>query len=95
MINEDVRACEVRCAHCAEAARIEFLLQRDGAAATRIWVRRTLAIYRRAVLDQRHFAHTAEYRRKFISSCLGFRRWLASNGGYGSSAGTASPESPV
>jgi len=78
----------------AEAARIEFLLQRDGAAATLGWVRRTLAIYRRAVLDRRHFAHIAEYRLKFVASCLEFRRWLAANGAYGS-RGTAPRRSPA
>ncbi len=94
MTNEDARAGRVRYARCAEASRIEFLLQRDGAAATLIWVRRTLAIYRRAVLDHRHFAHNTEYRREFIASCLDFRRWLAANGGYGSRS-TALPRSPA
>ncbi len=94
MTNEDTRSVEVRRAWCAEASRIEFLLQRDGAAATLIWVRRTLAIYRRAVLNRRHFAHIAEYRVKFIVSCLSFRRWLAANGGY-MSRDTASPYSPL
>jgi hypothetical protein len=96
MKNESARDGGVRCAQCAEASRIEFLLQRDGAAATLIWVRRILAIYRRSVLDRRHFAHTTEYRRKFVasSSYLAFRRWLVANGGYGS-RGTAPPHSPV
>jgi len=92
--NEDTRAGGIRCARCVEASRIEFLLQRDGPAATLIWVRRTLAIYRRSVLDSRHFAHTAEYRLKFVASCMEFRRWLAANGGY-ESRGTASSRSPV
>ncbi len=83
MANEDVRAGEGRYARCIEAARIEFLLERDGAAATLAWVRRTLMIYRRAVLDRRHFAHATEYRHMFVASCLSFRRWLAANGGYG------------
>lgn len=94
MTNEGARAGGVRCARCAEASRIEFLLQRDGAAATLIWVRRTLAIYRRSLLDRRHFAHIAEYRLKFVASCLEFRRWLVANGGYGGQ-GTASSHSPV
>ena len=72
MTNEDVRADGGRHVRCVEASRVEFLLQRDGAAATQIWVRRTLAIYRRSALDRRHFAHTAEYRRKFVVSYLGF-----------------------
>ncbi len=80
----DFKALEtpIECDNC-ETSRIEFLLQRDGAAATRIWVRCTLAIYLRSVLNRRHFAHTNEYRRKFVASCLSFRSWLASNGGYG------------
>jgi hypothetical protein len=67
-----------------EKSRVEFLLQRDGAAVTVVWVRRTLAIYRRAVLDRRHFAHTSQYRLEFIVSCLEFRRWLIANDNYGS-----------
>jgi hypothetical protein len=94
MIIGDVRAAGVRCARRAETSRIEFLLQRDGAAATLLWVRRTLAIYRRSVLDRRHFAHTAEYRLKFVASFLEFRRWLVANGAYGS-RGAASPHSSV
>jgi hypothetical protein len=94
MTNEDVRAGGGQRARCAEASRIEFLLQRDGPDTTQIWVRRTLAIYRRSVLDRKHFAHTAQYRRKFVVSYLGFRHWLASNSGYGS-RGTASPHYPV
>ena len=94
MANEDVRAGGERCVRCAEASRIEFLLQRDGLAATRIWVLRTLAIYRRSVLDRGHFAHTAYYRRKFIVSYLGFRRWLVSNRGY-ESRRTTPPHPPV
>ena len=94
MVNEDARAGGIRCARRVEASRIEFLLQRDGEAATLICVRRTLAIYRRTVLDRRHFAHTAEYRLKFVASYLEFRRWLVANGVYGS-RGTASLHSPV
>lgn len=62
-----------------EAARIAFLLERDGDAATLVWVKRTLGIYRRAVLDPGHFASTAEYRRLFLASCADFRRWLAAH----------------
>lgn len=90
MTSETAQAFDAGCARCAEASRIAFLLQRDGAVATQIWVRRTLEIYRSAVMDRKHFAHTRDYRRKFIASILGFRRWLASNGGYGG-GGTVSP----
>jgi hypothetical protein len=62
-----------------EAERIAFLLERDGDASTVAWVRRTLGIYRRAVLDRRHFASTPEYRRRFLASCADFRRWLATH----------------
>jgi hypothetical protein len=95
MTNEAVRANGVRCAQGTELSRIEFLLQRDGAAATLIWVRRTLAIYRRSVLDRRHFAHTAEYRLKFVASCLEFRRWLVANGGYASYGTEIGGRSPI
>lgn len=60
-----------------EAQRVLLLTARDGELATRQWVVRTLAIYRRAVLDHRHFASTPEYRRRFILSYLSFRRWLS------------------
>jgi len=60
-----------------ERMRIGFLVARDGEAAAAAWVRRTLAIYRRAVLDPRHFASTPDYRRRFLRSCADFRRWLA------------------
>lgn len=60
-----------------ERFRIGFLVARDGEAAAAAWVRRTLAIYRRAVLDPRHFASKPDYRRLFLASCADFRRWLA------------------
>jgi hypothetical protein len=82
--HEDARELHgIADAHCIESARIEFLLQRDGAEATLIWVQRTLVIYRRALLNRKHFAHSSEYRRKFVASCLSFRSWLALNGDYG------------
>lgn len=60
-----------------EAGRVRLLMARDGKLAAREWVARTLAIYRRAVVDRRHFASTPTYRRRFILSYLSFRRWLA------------------
>jgi hypothetical protein len=90
MADDHARAGEIRRLRSAEAVRIALLLQRDGLAATSTWARRTLAVYRRAVLDRRHFAHTAEYRLGFVASCLEFRCWLAANGGYGNRA-IASP----
>lgn len=82
MLSKDVRAHQISCGEIAENSRIECLVQRDGIAATQVWVRRTLAIYRSAVLNRKHFAHNPEYRTSFIASCLRFRRWLALNGGY-------------
>lgn len=63
--------------HRPELRRIEFLVERDGPAAAAAWVRRTAAIYRRAVLDRGNFARQPEYRRRFIESWCDFRRWLA------------------
>ncbi len=81
MANDGARAGVMRSARHAEAARIEFLLQRDGPVATLVWVRRTLTIYRRAVLDRRHFAHLAEFRPRFIASCLELRLWRDAKAG--------------
>jgi hypothetical protein len=80
---------EVHNPHFAESARIEFLLQRDGAEARLIWVQRTLLIYRRALLNRKHFAHLPDYRRKFIASYLSFRRWLVWSSNYGNKEGGA------
>jgi len=73
---------EAHDSYLEECSRIEFLLMRDGPAATLIWDRRTLAIYRRTVLNRKHFAYTPPYRKKFIASYLSFRQWLSQNGGY-------------
>lgn len=60
-----------------EQGRLDFLVRRDGEAAAVEWARRTMRIYRSAVLNRRHFASTAEYRRQFIESYCEFKRWLA------------------
>lgn len=60
-----------------EEARILLLLRRDGLEPTIAWVRRTLRIYRAAVLDKNHFAHSDVFRRRFIESYCDFKRWLA------------------
>ena len=59
-----------------DEGRIEFLVQRDGLAAATQWVRRTVGIYRRAVLDPRHHASTQAYRAKFIQAYCIFKSWL-------------------
>jgi hypothetical protein len=61
----------------SERARIEWLVERDGAEPTRAWARRTEALYRTAVLDRSHFAHTGEYRRRFIESYLELKCYAA------------------
>jgi hypothetical protein len=58
----------------SERGRIEFLLQRDGIAATIEWVRRTLWIYRHALSGLGGYGHA--YRRELIASCCDFSRWL-------------------
>lgn len=60
----------------SEEHRIAFLLARDGPEQTIDWVRRTMRIYRRAVLEGSHFASTDDWRRKFIMSYCEFKRWL-------------------
>ena len=60
-----------------EAARIAFLVARDGQAATLDWVRRGVKIYRSAILNPAHFASSREYRCRFICSYLSFKRWLS------------------
>ncbi len=59
-----------------EGDRIAFLLRRDGENATIEWVRRTMRIYRRAVLGGDHFATSGAFRRGFIESYCDFKRWL-------------------
>ena len=59
-----------------EDARIRFLLERDGLQATAAWVRRTLRIYRRAVLDKSHHGSSDGFRRGYIESYCDFKRWL-------------------
>jgi hypothetical protein len=61
-----------------EIERIELLLERDGRAATRAWVERTLAIYRRAPADPRHYANDPPYKPRFEKSVREFEEWLAS-----------------
>jgi hypothetical protein len=63
---------------CAsERARIAWLVERDGAEQTRVWARRTEALYRSAVLDRSHFAHSGDYRRRFIESYLELKCYAA------------------
>ena len=58
-----------------ERQRIEFLVRRDGIAAARAWVERTLKLYREAVVSPGH-ASTNEYRPLFEQSIRDFEAWL-------------------
>lgn len=62
-----------------ESERIEFLLKRDGFAATRAWVERTLTIYRQALRDPKHYANDPSYRPLFERAVGEFEEWLASH----------------
>ncbi|MDX1376854.1 MAG: hypothetical protein R3357_14910 [Burkholderiales bacterium] len=62
----------------SEAARIAFLLARDGFAATQAWVQRTRAIYRAALASPSSHAAMPEYRRRFEASVREFEAWLQS-----------------
>lgn len=60
-----------------EAQRIARLIDRDGLDAARQWARRTAGIYRSAVLNPLHFAHSGERRRQFIEAYLELKRFGA------------------
>lgn len=78
----------------SEELRIRFLRQRDGDAATIAWVKRTLAIYRSAVLDKSHHASTVAFRRGYIESYCEFKRWLGLMHAYGMSRLPGTVDSP-
>ncbi|WP_260335242.1 hypothetical protein [Paraburkholderia sp. MM5384-R2] len=59
-----------------EHARIEFLVARDGVPQTIVWVRRTMCLYRRAVLMKGNYANSHPYRRRFILAYCEFKQWL-------------------
>ncbi len=60
-----------------EQQRIELLIQRDGEAAAREWVQRTLENYRQALQSPASHASLPEYRRQFEQSIREFEDWLA------------------
>ena len=75
----------------SEQGRIEFLIRRDGLEEAIEWVHHTMRIYRRAVLDKRHFASTGEYHRTFIESYCEFKRSLTAMQVCNDSDGTSLP----
>ena len=62
----------------SETGRINLLLERDGMEATRLWVERTLAIYRQALASPHSHASKKDYRLLFERSVEDFERWLQS-----------------
>lgn len=60
----------------SELQRIEFLIRRDGEAAARAWVERTLQMYRDAVALGGHASHPP-YRALFEEAIREFEAWLA------------------
>jgi hypothetical protein len=65
----------------SERERLAFVAQRDGALAAIEWARRTMRIYRRALLAPGHFARAPEYRRRFIEAYCEFKHWIAAASG--------------
>jgi len=62
-----------------EARRIRFLIERDGEAATREWVERTLRSYREALASADGHAATPQYRAQFEHAIRRFEQWLQGN----------------
>lgn len=62
-----------------EQKRIRFLVERDGEAAAREWVERTLENYRQAMESFTSHASFPEYRAHFKSSIKVFEEWLANH----------------
>jgi hypothetical protein len=59
-----------------ESERIALLVKRDGLEAAQAWVERTLAIYRRALADPRHYANDSSYKPRFERAVREFEEWL-------------------
>lgn len=60
-----------------ESERIQFLVNRDGLRAARVWVERTVNIYRTALRNPREYAATEPYRGRFERAVREFEEWLA------------------
>jgi hypothetical protein len=63
----------------SERERIEFLVARDGLAAAREWVERTLGIYRDALTSPSSHASATGYRPLFEAAVGEFEAWLAAH----------------
>ena len=80
-----------------DADIIRGLIERRGPEAAHQYAQQTLRVYRRAVLNPRHFASTPQYRRAFIVSYLFYKHYLRSPALPGRGGGTpkARPSSPA
>jgi hypothetical protein len=63
----------------SEAGRIELLLARDGYEGARVWVERTLNIYRNALGHPVSIATEPYYRWRFERSIREFEAWLSTH----------------
>ena len=71
-------SCEMRNPlGCPEIERINFLIQRDGEQAARMWVERTLRMYREGINNPGSHASKSAYRPLFEESIREFEAWLA------------------
>jgi hypothetical protein len=67
----------------SEAARLDFIIKRDGLPGAIDFAKRTMTQYRRCVLmdgkngRKFHFASTLHYRPLFIASYLCFKRFIS------------------
>jgi len=63
----------------AEEERIKVLLHRDGLEATREWIKRTLNIYRGAIVSPASHASQKGYKPSFEKSIQEFEEWLSAH----------------
>lgn len=63
-----------------EHHRIRFLMARDGAEATRVWVERTLKLYREALQSESNYSSLPEYRPRFEQAIHAYEAFLAGTG---------------
>ncbi|HEX8755438.1 MAG TPA: hypothetical protein VF745_03785 [Steroidobacteraceae bacterium] len=59
-----------------ESGRIDFLLHRDGAEATRKWVERTVGIYKAALAEKSGYGSDPIYRPRLEKAIREFGEWL-------------------
>src|SRR5574337_1484473 len=78
-----------------DADIIRGLIERRGPEAAHQYAQQTLRVYRRAVLNPRHFASTPQYRRAFIMSYLFYKHYLSSPARPGRSGGGTNRARPT